>query len=194
MSAGGGEDVGPPVPSGDEQQDGKKNRVRGKKERDFAVGETKGPGDLRGDVIADGARQDAGHRAEKCRGGASLWSGVCPSREFAIQRLFTLSIDRFGSVFLPCALKSIAGRRNHDVKETYHIYLGLFLRGCPRGVLVVGRKAIRQSAVVNRQCAGVDQPTPSGLPTRAARSPRRSSLPPRSRPPAAGRGRGARRR
>ena len=32
MSAGGGEYVGPPVPSGDEQQDAKQNRVRGKKE------------------------------------------------------------------------------------------------------------------------------------------------------------------
>ena len=32
MSAGGGEYVGPPVPGGDEQQDAKQNRVRGKKE------------------------------------------------------------------------------------------------------------------------------------------------------------------
>jgi hypothetical protein len=32
MSADGGEYVGPPVPSGDEQQDAKQNRVRGKKE------------------------------------------------------------------------------------------------------------------------------------------------------------------
>ena len=59
MSAGGREHVGPPVPGGDEQQDGKEDRVRGKKEGDLAVGETKRPGDLRGDVIADGARQDA---------------------------------------------------------------------------------------------------------------------------------------
>ncbi len=93
MSAGGGEYVGPPVPGGDEQQDAKQNRVRGKKERDFAVGERKRPGDLRGDVIADGARQDEAHRAERCPGGASLWSGAYPSREFAIQQLFTLSID-----------------------------------------------------------------------------------------------------
>ena len=71
-----------------------KNRVRGKKERDFAVGETKRPGDLRGDIIANGAGQDAAHRAEKCPGGASLWSGVDPSREFAIQQLFTLCIDQ----------------------------------------------------------------------------------------------------
>ena len=59
MSAGGGEHVGPPVPGGDEQQDGEQNRVRRKEERDLAVGEAKRPGDLRGDVIADGARQDA---------------------------------------------------------------------------------------------------------------------------------------
>ena len=32
MSAGGGEYVGPPVPGGDEQQDAKQNRLRGKKE------------------------------------------------------------------------------------------------------------------------------------------------------------------
>ena len=114
MSARGGEYVGPPLPGGDEQQDGNKNRVRGKKERDFAVGETKRPGDLRGDVIANGARQDVAHRAEKCPGGASLWSGVHPSREFAIQQLFTLSIDQFRAVFLPCATPKLAGRRNHD--------------------------------------------------------------------------------
>ena len=40
MRAGGGEYVGPPVPGGDEQQDAEQNRVRGKKERDLAVGET----------------------------------------------------------------------------------------------------------------------------------------------------------
>ena len=88
------------MPSGDEQQNGNKNRVRGKKERDFAVGETKGPGDLRGDVIANGGRQDAAHRAEKCAG-ASLWFGVHPSCEFAIQQLFTLCIDQSRAVFLP---------------------------------------------------------------------------------------------
>ena len=103
MSARGGECVGPPLPSGDEQQNGNKNRVRGKKERDFAVGETKGPGDLRGDVIANGVARTQHTRAEKCPGGASLWSGVHPSREFAIQQLFTLCIDQCRAVFLPCA-------------------------------------------------------------------------------------------
>ena len=66
MSTGGGEHVGPPVPNGDEQQDAEQNRVRRKKERDLAVGERQRPGDLRGDVIADGARQDEPHRAERC--------------------------------------------------------------------------------------------------------------------------------
>ena len=81
MSADGREQVGPPVPGGDEQQDGEQNRVRGEEEGDFAVGEAKRPGHLRGDVVADGARQDAPQRAERCPGGASLWSGVHPSRE-----------------------------------------------------------------------------------------------------------------
>ena len=66
MSAGGGEYVGPPVPSGDEQQDAKQNGLRRKKEGDFAVGERQRPGDLRGDVIAEGARQDVACRAERC--------------------------------------------------------------------------------------------------------------------------------
>jgi hypothetical protein len=30
MSAGGGDYIGPPVPSGDEQEDAKQNRLRGK--------------------------------------------------------------------------------------------------------------------------------------------------------------------
>ena len=90
MSAGGGQHVGPPVPNRDHQQDANENGVRGKKEGDFAIGESKRPGDLRGDVIADGARQDVAHRAEQCPGGASLWSGAYPSRGFAIQQLFTL--------------------------------------------------------------------------------------------------------
>ena len=89
MSARGGECIGPPLPSGDEQQNGNKNRVRGKKERDFAVGETKGPGDLRGDVIANGGREDEAHRAEKCAG-ASLWFGDHLRFEFPLGRRFTL--------------------------------------------------------------------------------------------------------
>src|SRR6476646_10849140 len=89
MSAGGGEHVSPPVPSGNHQQNGNKNRVRGKKERDFAVGETKGPGDLRGDVIADGAGQDAASGAEKCAR-ASLWFGDHVRFDFPLRRRVTL--------------------------------------------------------------------------------------------------------
>ncbi len=46
----------------------------GGREGDLAVGEAKRPGHLRGDEVADGARQDAPQRAERCPGGASLWS------------------------------------------------------------------------------------------------------------------------
>ena len=76
----------------------------GKKSETLLSGKRQRPGDLRGDVIADGARQDVAHRAERCPGGASLWSGVYPSREFAIQQLFN-SLQVW--------------------QETYHIYLGL---------------------------------------------------------------------
>ena len=61
----------------------------GEKERDFAVGETKGPGDLRGDVIANAGREDEAHRAEKCAG-ASLWFGDHLRFEFPLGRRFTL--------------------------------------------------------------------------------------------------------
>ena len=71
----------------------------GKKSETLLSGKRKRPGDLRGDVIADGARQDVAHRAERCPGGASLWSGAYPSREFAIQQLFTLNIDQFRGRF-----------------------------------------------------------------------------------------------
>ena len=40
MTASGGQRVGPPVPGGDEQQNGNKDRVRRKEEGDLAVGET----------------------------------------------------------------------------------------------------------------------------------------------------------
>ena len=73
--------------------------MRGKEERDFTVGESKRPGDLRSDVITNGGRQDIQHRTERCPGGTSLWSGAYPSREFAIQQVFTLNIDQFGGRF-----------------------------------------------------------------------------------------------
>src|SRR5215218_163478 len=87
MSARGGERVGPPVPSVNEQQDGNKDRVRGKKEGDFAVGETKDPGDPRGSVIADSASQDPARGAGECPG-ACPWSGVRRGSKFAIRRRF----------------------------------------------------------------------------------------------------------
>src|SRR6185503_19941998 len=89
MSARGSECICPPLPGGDEQQNGNKNRVRGEKERDFAVGETKGPGDLRGDVIANGAGQDAASGAEKCAG-PSLWFDDHLLFEFPLGQRFTL--------------------------------------------------------------------------------------------------------
>jgi hypothetical protein len=64
-----------------------------------AVGETKRPGNLRGDVIADGARQDITQVAERCSGEASLWSGGYPSRESTVRQLFTLSRDQFRGRF-----------------------------------------------------------------------------------------------
>ena len=81
----------------------------GKKSETLLSGKVQRPGDLRGDVIADGARQDAAHRAERCPGGASLWSGVYPSREFAIQQLFTLSIDQFRGRFPPLCTQKHCG-------------------------------------------------------------------------------------
>ena len=65
MTARGGERVGPPVPGGDEQQDGNKNRVRGKEKRYLAVGETKHPRDSRRQIVAGGTGQNPEHRAER---------------------------------------------------------------------------------------------------------------------------------
>ena len=45
---------------------------------------------------------------ERCPGGSSLWSGACPSGEFAIQQRFTLNIDQFRSRFPPlCQPKTL---------------------------------------------------------------------------------------
>ena len=60
MSAGGSEYVCPPLPRGNEQQDAQQDRLRGKEERDFAIGKSERPGDLRGSVVAERAGQDKG--------------------------------------------------------------------------------------------------------------------------------------
>ena len=88
----------------------KEDRVRGKKRETLLSGKAKGPGDLRGDVIANGAGQDAAHGAEQCPGGASLWSGVHPSCGFAIQQLFTLMAGNLSHL--------LGGSRVHHVRET----------------------------------------------------------------------------
>ena len=61
----------------------------GGKKRDFAVRETKRPGDLRGDVIANAGREDEANRAEKCAG-ASLWFDDHLRLELPLGRRFTL--------------------------------------------------------------------------------------------------------
>ena len=48
---------------------------------------------------------------------SALWSGVYPSREFAIHQRFTLSVDQFRAVSFPNSLQMW--------QETYHICLGL---------------------------------------------------------------------
>jgi len=65
MTANGSECVGPPMTGWDEQQDRNKNRVRGEKERNLAIGETKYPGDLRGKIVAGAAHQNPEHCAAK---------------------------------------------------------------------------------------------------------------------------------
>src|SRR5436190_3751818 len=122
MSAGGGEYIGPPVPNGDNEQDANQNRVRGKKEGDFAVRESKRPGDLRGDVIANGARQNVAHRAERRLGGAFLWSGAYPSRGFAFQQLFTLVAGNLSHLFggSPSVLEATRGIAPREI-STCHL-------------------------------------------------------------------------
>ena len=102
------------------------------------------------------------HRAERCPGGASHWSGVYPSRELAIQQLFTLSIDWFRAVFLPCANPRVpvTETMTWDLfetqpdtpnslqvwRKTYHIWLGLGLD--PVGSVL---SAVSPTAQVNRE-------------------------------------------
>ena len=88
MSAGGGDYVCPPLPRRNEQQDAQQNRLRGKEERDFAVGKSERPGDLRGGVVAERARQDEGYGPERYRLGTCFWSGAYTGREFGTQQLF----------------------------------------------------------------------------------------------------------
>jgi len=99
MKADRGEYIGPPVASGDEQQDAKQNSLRGKKEGNLAIRETKQPCYLRGNVVADSARKDIAHRAEQR---TYIGSSVYRNRDFAICQMITRSIDKFRTFFLLC--------------------------------------------------------------------------------------------
>ena len=65
VTASGGQRVGPPVPSGNEQQNGNENRVRRKEKRYLAVRKTQHPGDSRRQVIASTSGQNPDYRAER---------------------------------------------------------------------------------------------------------------------------------
>ena len=78
------------MPGRNEQQDAEQNRLWGKKQRDLAVGERKRPGDLGGDVIAGGARQDEARCAERCPSGLTraAASRTLPVAETITEELF----------------------------------------------------------------------------------------------------------
>jgi hypothetical protein len=140
MGALGGEYVGPPVPSGDEQKNRKKNRVRGKKERDFAVGEARGPGDLRRDIITNGAGEDTAQRAEKCL--RVRWFGLDPRPEFGIQRLFRPSIDYLSrAAFLVAGLSAAKERSVSDNGGPHRGVLGVNYDGLWIAVSSASRSA-----------------------------------------------------
>ncbi len=65
VTASGGQRVGPPVPSGDEKQNGNENRVRRKEKRYLAVRKTQHPGDARRQVVASSTGQNLDYRAER---------------------------------------------------------------------------------------------------------------------------------
>ena len=65
MTARGTERVGPPMSRRNEEQYGNKNRMGREKERYLGVGETEGPRDSGGQIIASGTGQNPEHRAEK---------------------------------------------------------------------------------------------------------------------------------
>ena len=67
MGAGGRENIEPPLPRRNQQQDGDENGVRWKEERDLAVREAQLPSDARGQIIASGAGQNPDCGANKER-------------------------------------------------------------------------------------------------------------------------------
>jgi hypothetical protein len=119
MRARGGQRVGPPVPRGDQQQDGNKGRVRGEEEGDFAVGETEGPRDPRGDVIASGAGQDAARRTEKCPAACRL-PGIRRSRRLAV-RLFRPRVGHLSrAAFVAAGPRATRNRSFRDENGRLH--------------------------------------------------------------------------
>ncbi len=65
VTANGGQRVGPPVPGGDEQQNGNEDRVRRKEKGYLAVGKSQHPGGSRRQIIASTAGQNLEYRAER---------------------------------------------------------------------------------------------------------------------------------
>ena len=65
VSASGGQRVSPPVPGGDEQQNGNEDGVRRKEQGDLAVGKSQRPGGSRRQVIAGTGGQNPEYRAER---------------------------------------------------------------------------------------------------------------------------------
>ena len=53
-----GERVCPPVPGWDEQQHRNENCVRGKEQRNLAIGNTNFPGELRGQIVTNSGGQN----------------------------------------------------------------------------------------------------------------------------------------
>ena len=60
VTASGGQRVGPPVPRGDEQQNGNEDRVRRKEQRDLAVGKRQHPRGSRRQIVASSRRPESG--------------------------------------------------------------------------------------------------------------------------------------
>ena len=65
MHARGGQQVGPPLPRRDQQQDGNEDRVRREEQRDLAVGEAHGPGETGRQVVERRGGQHRGHRVRR---------------------------------------------------------------------------------------------------------------------------------
>ena len=158
VTASGGQRVGPPVPGGDEQQNGNEDRVRRKEKGYLAVGKTQHPGGSRRQIIASTSWPESGIPCgERTR--LLIRPGVSVEFQFAIRLLAALppSFEPFDllRVARDCVTANQGDkRREHALPASVDVG-GIILRRCSgiREALIPENRRLNWTTIwTNRSC------------------------------------------